>query len=75
MARCWRKQNLEVHHIRRDGGDGLSNAQVLCHRCHEETSTYGVPDGAEEPFDEVNKQRALDRADNQCECTCTRGCH
>ena len=42
MARCTRTRGLEVHHTRRDGGDGLDNAKVLCTPCHEATSTYGV---------------------------------
>lgn len=69
MARCSRKYGLEVHHIRRDGGNGLDNAEVLCSRCHANTSTYGTPGKSPEPFSEDTKQKALKRAGNQCECT------
>ena len=75
MARCTRTRNLEVHHKRRDGGNDLSNAEVLCEPCHEATSTYGVPGSAPPEFIEETKQAALRRAGNQCECTRTGGCH
>ncbi len=29
MARCTRKKNLEVHHKRRDGGNGIGNAYKI----------------------------------------------
>ena len=32
MSQCTRTNNLEVHHKRRDGGNGLDNAEVLCVR-------------------------------------------
>ena len=75
MARCIRTRNLDVHHIRRDGGNDLSNAKVLCPPCHEKTSTYGTPGRTPPAFDEDTKQRALRRAGNQCECTSSQGCH
>ncbi len=75
MARCTRKSGLGVHHIRRDGGNDLSNARVLCQPCHEKTGTYGDPGTSPPPFDDDTKQRALRRAGNQCECTSSQGCH
>ena len=75
MARCWRTRNLEVHHKRRDGGNDLSNAEVLCQPCHVATQTYGAPGRSPADFDEATKQRALTLAGNQCECTRTGGCH
>ncbi len=75
MARCTRTRNLEVHHKRRDGGNGLDNAQVLCPPCHAGTGSYGTSGTAPPPFSEDTKRRALARAGNQCQCTSTRGCH
>jgi len=73
--RCTRTRDLQVHHIRRDGGNGLDNAQVLCASCHETTTTYGTPGKSPEPFDETTKEKAMKRAGNQCQCTSSRGCH
>ena len=75
MARCTKYYGLEVHHIRRDGGNGLDNAEVLCGSCHEATSTYGTPGRTPPPFSEETKAKAMRRAGNQCECTRTGGCH
>lgn len=77
MARCTRTSELEVHHKRRDGGNGLDNAEVLCARCHQVgTSTYGVPGGeSPPPFDTLTIAIALRLAGDQCECTRTGGCH
>ena len=75
MARCTKNYGLEVHHKRRDGGNGLENAEVLCQKCHEATSTYAEPGKSPPPFDQSTKDKALNLADNQCECTRTGGCH
>lgn len=80
MARCTRNYSLEIHHICRDGGNGLDNAQVLCQMCHEATATYGSPLNraslsSPPPFDEATKQAAHRRAGYRCECTRTSGCH
>lgn len=75
MARCIRTYDLEVHHVRRDGGNGLDNAEVLCPRCHEATQTYGVPGPTPPPFTQETKDRALKRAGHRCECNRTGGCH
>lgn len=75
MTRCSETRNLEIHHIRRDGGNDLSNAQVLCKKCHAATTTYGTSGKSPEPFSEDVKNKALKRANNRCECTSTRGCH
>lgn len=75
MARCARTSGLEVHHKRRDGGNGFDNAEVLCQKCHAATSTYGTPGTSPPAFGEDTKARALKRAGNQCECTRTGGCH
>lgn len=76
MARCTRTRNLEVHHKRRDAGNGLDNAEVLCETCHEKgTATYGLLGPTPPPFAEDTKAMALRRAGNQCECTRTAGCH
>mgnify|MGYP003804941827 FL=1 len=69
MARFTRTRNLEVHHIRRGGGNGLDNAEVLCSDCHAKTSTYGTSGKSPDPFSQDTKDRALKRAGYQCECT------
>lgn len=75
MARCTRTTDLEVHHKRRDNGNGIDNAEVLYQRCHKGTSTYGVSGVSPPPFDKTTKDRAIKRAGNQCECTRVSGCH
>lgn len=80
MRRCTRTQNLEVHHKRRDGGNSLNNAEVLCPRCHYATSTYGqkiTTPGVKSPppFSQLTKDIAKMLAGNRCECTRTGGCH
>lgn len=75
MSRCFVKSGLEVHHKRRDGGNDLNNAEVLCQRCHKATSTYGTPGKSPEPFSQTTKYEALKRAGNRCECERTGGCH
>ena len=75
MARCTQRNGLEVHHKRRDGGNDLSNAEVLCKPCHEATATYGTPGMKPPPFSEETKREALRRAGYQCECTRSGGCH
>ena len=75
MARCVRTRGLEVHHKRRDGGNGLDNAEVLCQPCHEATATYGVGGKTSPDFDESTKQAAFRRAGYQCDCTRTGVCH
>jgi 5-methylcytosine-specific restriction endonuclease McrA len=75
MARCTRTRDLEVHHIRRDGGNGIGNAKVLCEPCHSATSTYGAPGASPPPFAPATKEEALRRAGHRCECTSLSGCH
>lgn len=75
MARCTRTWGLEVHHIRRDGGNSIENAEVLCQSCHKATSTYGVVGSSPPPFDQSTKDRALRAAGNRCQCTRVGGCH
>jgi fructose-1-phosphate kinase PfkB-like protein len=75
MARCTRTWGLEVHHKRRDGGNGIGNAEVLCQSCHKATATYGVGGKSPDPFSQSTKDQALKNADNRCECTRVGGCH
>ena len=75
MSRCKRTRNLEIHHIRRDGGNDINNAKVLCQKCHSATSTYGVSGKSPLPFTPMIKSMALEKAGNQCECTSNSGCH
>lgn len=75
MARCARTRSLEVHHRRRDGGNDIGNAAVLCETCHEATSTYGVPGISPPAFSQAIKLQALINSGNRCECISTSGCH
>ena len=75
MARCTKTRGLEVHHMRRDGGNGLDNAEVLCPTCHQATSTYGATGNTPLAFSQDTKDKALKRANNQCQCTRIGGCH
>ena len=75
MARCIETINLEVHHKRRDRGNDLSNAEVLCEPCHNATSTYGTPGRTPPAFTEETINAALRQAGDQCECTRSGGCH
>ena len=75
MSRCMVTWGLEVHHIRRNGGNELDNAQVLCQSCHVATSTYGAPGNPPPDFSQDTKDRALLRAGHQCQCTKMSGCH
>jgi 5-methylcytosine-specific restriction endonuclease McrA len=68
MGRCKATKNLEVHHKRRDGGNGINNAMVLCEDCHINTSTYGTPGNSPPPFSADVKVQALKNAGHQCEC-------
>ena len=70
MSRCTVIRDLEVHHIRIDGGNGQENARVLCQNCHENTSSYGSSGHkSPPPFSDTTKAEAYRRADNRCECT------
>jgi 5-methylcytosine-specific restriction endonuclease McrA len=75
MARCTKTTNLEVHHISRTGGNSISNAQVLCQKCHAATTSYGTQGNSPPDFPQDVIDRALRNAGNQCECTSYRGCH
>ena len=75
MDRCMRRGDLEVCHIRKGGGNVLSNAKVLCDRCHEATPIHGQPGPNPPPFTQPVKDAALRQADNRCECMATTGCH
>jgi len=68
MARCIRENKLEIHHKRRDGGNGEDNAQALCQSCHENTDSYGKPGQSPPEFDTATKGYTLLHANNQCEC-------
>lgn len=75
MARCTRTTNLEVHHKRRNGGNDIANAEVLCQKCHEATHSYGTEGISPPEFSEGIKALAKQYAGNQCECIKTSGCH
>lgn len=74
MARCKRTWGLEVHHIRRDGGNDIANARVLCQECYDWTQTYGMSGRTSADFDEDTKERARGRADGRCQCPGCQGC-
>jgi 5-methylcytosine-specific restriction endonuclease McrA len=76
MARCTRTTNLEVHHKRKDGGNKIDNAMVLCQPCHAKTDSYGKPGDSPADFPEDVKEQAKRNAGYRCECTSDyRGCH
>jgi 5-methylcytosine-specific restriction endonuclease McrA len=74
MSRCKATEDLEIHHKRRDGGNDIENAQVLCQSCHVNTSTYGIEGKSPPEFSSKTKEKALIRAGNRCECK-KDGCH
>ena len=74
MSRCFSINDLEVHHKWRDGGNGIENAQVLCHDCHVNTGTYGIEGQSPPEFSTKTKETALEHAGNCCECE-KEGCH
>lgn len=67
--RCTRAGNLECHHIIRDAGCGLDNAQMLCAECHQATESYGAPGLSPSPFSQDVIGAAKLRAQGRCECT------
>ena len=73
MARCPSHSELQVHFRRRDGGNGLANAEVLCRRCRESAVRIGA--GEPPPFDDATRESALRLAGYRCECTRAAGCH
>jgi hypothetical protein len=77
MARCNSNHNLVVHHIKRDGGNNLNNAEVLCSVCYSNITTLNNPGPGEPilhegtpppPFAQQTINEALARAHNRCEC-------
>lgn len=73
--RCNSNKELEIHHMNRQGPDSLSNTQVLCQKCHEQTPDYGDNNRkAAKDFSEGTKTQARLRADGKCECIRER-CH
>jgi len=74
MSRCNSTENLAVHHKRRDGGNDINNAQVLCHACHVKTDSYGKEGKSPPEFSYKTKEAAKKRAGYRCECE-KEGCH
>ena len=72
--RCIQTLDLEVHHINRNGGNSLNNAQVLCQNCHKKTLSYGTPGISPPEFSEETKKKALQQAENRCQCI-RNNCH
>lgn len=75
MVRCWRSDDVDVHHKGLFGGNGLDNAEVLCKRCHSATPAFGDPGNGLLPFGRDTMEKALVRAGYQCECVRTGDCH
>jgi hypothetical protein len=67
--------NLEVRHISQNGGNLLTNAKVLCFKCHEAINNFDPYEASPPAFNRDTKEKALDRSGYQCECTTTGGCH
>jgi len=75
MLRCTSKRDLQVYHIRKNGGNGIGNAVVLCSKCHVASSSYDIPGEKPPDFDQETIKNAMIRATYQCECKSSRGCH
>ena|GEM_PF-619940 len=74
VAGCRRTWGLEVHHIKRDGGNGFSNARVICEQCDAQTGSYGILRREPADFDEDTRERARARAGGRCECVGCKAC-
>jgi 5-methylcytosine-specific restriction endonuclease McrA len=72
--RCKNTRNLEIHHIKDDGGNNLNNAQVLCQACHTNIHAYGKLDHSPQSFQQDVKEAALKKAGNRCQCI-SDNCH
>ena len=67
--RCTRIGKLECHHVIRDAGCGLENAQMLCAECHQATESYGAPGLSPPPFSQEVISATKLRSQGKCECT------
>lgn len=68
MKRCNKNNGLEVRHKRKDGGNDLSNAEVLCESCRAYTLIYDTPGPSPAPFPDSVKRQAKARSCYRCEC-------
>ncbi len=68
MARCEQTEQLQVHHKRRDGGNELDNAVVLCQACLATMSSDDEAGVSSPPFSHETRLRAYHWARYQCEC-------
>ena len=75
MPQCGRTENLKVHYKRKNGGNELDNAIVLCDKCYKATLSNSEMDDELEFFTETTKMLALVLAHYRCECTSNSGCH
>jgi hypothetical protein len=64
MSRCEVTDDIEIYHKDPNGGNDLSNAQVLCQHCREKTGADG---NGLRSFLPKTKEDALKRAGNRCE--------
>jgi len=72
--KCLSQTNLEIHHRNRGKGNELSNAEVLCHDCHVNTKSYGMPGFNPPDFTDTTKVIVKTLAGNRCQCT-RENCH
>ncbi len=75
MGRCARYEGLEVYLLRRDGGAGMDNVVVLCHRCHDMNGNEPIYVPERQPLRDEVVWKALELAGYRCQCTSDRGCH
>jgi hypothetical protein len=68
MSRCTLTENLRVYYKEIDGGKGIDNAQVLCHRCNANTPRGDTGEKGSLIFSNETEKEALKRAGNRCEC-------
>ena len=76
MPQCNRTKNLKVYLKRKNGGNELDNAIVMCDECYK-AFIYGGENSEDESnqFSETTKMLAMVLAHYRCECTSSNGCH
>jgi hypothetical protein len=72
-TRCNATEDLEVHHKNRgitdqEGLNNISNAEVLCGKCHDEVRQGLSKPKGDPKFSEDVKKKAKSLSGNQCEC-------
>lgn len=74
ITRCDATNRLEVRHKRKDRGNGIENAIVLCSDCYANKNALDAPGNSAPPFTDLTKAFALRNAGHRCECM-KQNCH